>query len=1694
MQVNASFVCPDGKYSPSGSDSIGDCICPDFSSSRLNSKYVSECICDPGYFKQYSSLYAIGGWFCVPCNPGQGCFNNSNYTCPDHASSYAMAKGYTDCWCLSGFLNATERTEANFCQVCPTNSYCTGKGAVQSCTANAVSPVQSASYTSCFCDLGWQGVNNSACVGCQSPTYCYGGLQAQCSEGTYSPSLAWDRLNCSCIAGRWGPTGGPCIVCSAGKYNTFPGCKACTNTSDLDCSLCEIGTASNVLGRNTTCDVCLAGKFSSPANQLGARTCETCSNGTVSGIGAGSCTACLDGWYAVSGASVCTRCAAGTYGGGVVSTCTSCPAGMYGIEGLESAVRAYPPKVFDSSTSEVSSTFLGRAAFNQNITLSSTGISYGAGQYSLYFSSVYGGAGYSKSNLFFPGDAAWGYNTYRNGTYIKSDYISSSYLGEWLVIKFPSPMRFSRYLFRMTDWTPAIVRSPGEWKIYGSVDGVTFSEILGSSVTTRITTDSYINRVISITINPASDWFLYLGFTFNKLAGQDSPGSSASLVLFDELVLYGTEFLTDWTLANRCASCPAGAYSSAMAANSSSTCASCSAGTFSSTVGASTTGACRACVAGTYSTGAGVTSCTSCQVGSYSTSPAANSSGTCILCAPGKYSTILGSAQTTCPSCMQGKYSTASGLSSSVACFNCISGTYSTTIGAPISATCLNCVQGTYSTVSGAPVSTNCSACQTGKYSTGVGINVSAACVACSVCSIGQYNLTTCNSSSNIVCGTCTKPITVNAGNYYFTSTGYGGPASCSGYCQNQYYRVGTQCIKCELNSWCRLDNIYACPPNTASPAGTAYQYICKCNSGYYGEGGWNTINYGSGQITPPANWNGVNCEACSAGKYSNATGVSLSSTCQTCNSGTYSTVAAAWNSSTCALCVAGSYSTMLGRNRTCDVCVVGKFSSPANQGGALTCETCANGTVSGIGAGNCTVCADGRYATGGASVCTMCPVGSYGGGMVSACLLCPAGMHGTLGADSNIRAYPPKDFDSKTDEVPTTFMGRPAYNQNITLNSTGISYGSGQYSLYFSSVASLTTFVQLKSNLFLSSGSATRWQPNAYEQVQLDEYTRNSIFSTTYVNETYISSDYMGEWIVLQFPYQIRLTQYVFKAVVMAYSHPAEFKMYGSTDGLSFSEIPQASVMNKLTQNSYRASTFTKTVTPPSNPLLYLGFTVNKLTTPLSTFNSLQLSKFVIYGTEFVDLWNLTDRCASCPTGTYSTALGPPSPLNCTRCDAGTYSTVIGAASVDNCSVCVAGTYSTGGADVCQSCSPGTFSTAIGGANANTCQECRAGTFSAQEGDVSCSLCLAGSFSLQSATTCESCPAGTYSTGIGSGNCSTCVAGTYSIEGVDGCQSCSPGTFSTAIGGANANTCQECQVGTFSTQEGGVSCSLCLAGSFSLQNATTCESCLAGAYTTGIGSGNCSLCDAGTYSLGGAPECTPCGVGLFNNMRGRWNCTSCLDGSFAGEGKTEVMICSGFTHFLSSSIIVCVLAVHALLRGDIRVGTARVERELSGMRDGEILDCAGRIELQRVRGVRFRQVLQRDEGGHGERTTRTTHVVYSEGCFMEPFSVFLGNPFLSVVLVDGPTVLGEIVWNLDDGQFAIEACCALQAYAVDNSQQDRVVSRDVFVGIPVGPLGDVGCQDLVRVLSLVGQVEPPEAAVHHDPAGHAGRCSSAPR
>lgn len=353
--VNLTVACLDGKYSPAGSDDVGDCNCPQYASSQQKASELKECVCQAGYYKVYSVSAVLGGWQCERCKPGQFCYDNANKTCPSNSISLMDAGSVLDCFCLAGYANATVQTELSLCVDCPANYYCTGKGAKTQCATNAVSPTQSKDHTRCYCDWGWKGVNNSACVQCQTPTYCYGGQEAQCSGGTFSVAGAWSRLNCSCVPGWWGPQGGPCIQCLAGKYNLLPGCTACTDTVDTDCIKCAVGTASNVAARNTVCDACGAGTFSSPEGLTGATVCATCAIGKFSLQRSGNCTACALGWWAAAGSSVCTACPLNTYlnvgGKGSVADCVACPSGTISTKlgNTDSRCDSCPPGTFQQA-------------------------------------------------------------------------------------------------------------------------------------------------------------------------------------------------------------------------------------------------------------------------------------------------------------------------------------------------------------------------------------------------------------------------------------------------------------------------------------------------------------------------------------------------------------------------------------------------------------------------------------------------------------------------------------------------------------------------------------------------------------------------------------------------------------------------------------------------------------------------------------------------------------------------------------------------------------------------------------------------------------------------------------------------------------------------------------------------------------------------------------------------------------------------------------------------------------------------------------------------------------------------------------------------------------------------------------------------------------------------------------------------
>ena len=698
--ANVSIVCPDGKYSLPGSDDVGDCLCPAHAVSRQNARFVTECICNAGYYKEFSAAHPLGGWYCRLCLPGEFCFNNTNRTCPTHSSSHGVAKSYTDCFCNPGYKNVTEgaRTEQAFCENCPANYYCLGQGRVDSCVVNAVSPIQSVNFTSCYCDWGYKGLNNTPCVACQSPTFCYGGIEAQCSEGTFSFPLAWSRLNCSCIPGRWGPAGGPCILCSAGKYNLIPGCKACSNTSDVDCELCALGTFSTMLGRNSTCDVCSVGKFSFPANTRGATSCGNCADGTFALVGSSNCTSCPAGTFGVGLISACTPCAAGKYSlGGATACidCSVCSTGFYNVSNCISSANTVCARCSDPVRPE----HIGRYFFT------SAGLN---GPQSCAWC-CFNGLVYDLST-----NGCWGIETYDSWAQCGVRYMCP--LNSRTSIFNPSAQsacRCNAGYAGVGGWNATLPRMTGQIEPPAGWDGVNC----------RACVSGKYNSLPQRQPDISETCFDCITGTYSTIVASARP--------FD------------------CTLCHAGTFQTGSGANSSLACTLCQEGKYQTGTGMSTSMACLNCQHGTYQTGQGMVAssqCLLCLAGKYSTAFGAPSATTCADCPAGTYSTSMGEqSQDNCSQCVAGTYSSSVGAPTSVLCSLCHAGTYSLTLGSTSSASCISCQPGTFSTTLGAPLLDFCLECLAGTFALLPGAS------ACQNCPAGSFNPT--NFSTN--CSLC---------------------------------------------------------------------------------------------------------------------------------------------------------------------------------------------------------------------------------------------------------------------------------------------------------------------------------------------------------------------------------------------------------------------------------------------------------------------------------------------------------------------------------------------------------------------------------------------------------------------------------------------------------------------------------------------------------------------------------------------------------------------------------------------------------------------------------------------------------------------------------------------------------------------------------------------------------------------------
>ena len=184
-------------------------------------------------------------------------------------------------------------------------------------------------------------------------------------------------------------------------------------------------------------------------------------------------------------------------------------------------------------------------------------------------------------------------------------------------------------------------------------------------------------------------------------------------------------------------------------------------------------------------------------------------------------------------------------------------------------------------------------------------------------------------------------------------------------------------------------------------------------------------------------------------------------------------------------------------------------------------------------------------------------------------------------------REYPPKAFDSFTNLIsstgeilninPSTYL-----KETITLDTNDINYGSGEYKIYHSSIYQ------------------TRYKRFLFNKVNNDVAGSGFSFNSAtgyYQGNAYIKSDYFGEWFIIELPYPIILTRFIFGRNV--YNRlPGLWRCYGSNDGIIFTEIPEASNdINSLTNSNYTIGFYEKILNGTFTiSYKYIGFAIQKL------------------------------------------------------------------------------------------------------------------------------------------------------------------------------------------------------------------------------------------------------------------------------------------------------------------------------------------------------------------------------------------------------------------------------------------------------------------------------------------------------------------
>ena len=200
------------------------------------------------------------------------------------------------------------------------------------------------------------------------------------------------------------------------------------------------------------------------------------------------------------------------------------------------------------------------------------------------------------------------------------------------------------------------------------------------------------------------------------------------------------------------------------------------------------------------------------------------------------------------------------------------------------------------------------------------------------------------------------------------------------------------------------------------------------------------------------------------------------------------------------------------------------------------------------------------------------------------------------------------------------TFLSKTVYTQTLTLNTDGITYGSGQYIIYSSSVfTSGDQNILRKRDIF---NFATEETGGHWDSC----YTA----SGNYTLLNFIKNDYNGDWIIIKLPNPIILTKFkFFHRTSFVSQAPSLWRCYGSNDGVNFTEITEAFndvIANALVASSYNINKMYEKVLNDTFKTFYqyIGFTFNKtVSNQYLCFCELQL--FGKENNNFQSDWNST-------------------------------------------------------------------------------------------------------------------------------------------------------------------------------------------------------------------------------------------------------------------------------------------------------------------------------------------------------------------------------------------------------------------------------------------------------------------------------------